>query len=258
MDTQQEKQQEDGVVETAQTVPAPTADPMPVAEAAPRTPWYKNPVLISSILAVALVGGAGWWYYGQHIREGGIIATVNGAPIYQNDFDEAARIVRENAAANGVDVESAEAVQAIKDQVLQNLIENALLTGAAKDAGITVSEEAASEVYANIVAEVGGAEALAARIAEMGITEAKLQANVRERILVDDYLESVSEIESVTVSDTEVEAFLKENVPEGTELPKMEDLRPIIESEIIKRKQRQIITDILTSLRENAEIDIRI
>ena len=219
-------------------------------------PWYKNRALIGAIvLALLVLAGAGWYVY----QNKNIVATVNGEKITRAEYDENVRLVKESAAAQGVEATDTAALADIEKQALENLISNKLLIGAAKASGIVIEDADIAKVRADLVTSVGGEEALTARMAEIGFSPEKLESNIRERILVDKYIESVSDIENVTVTDEEIQKFITDNIPADTEgLPPMDQLRPLVEQQIKSAKQQEITEGILDGLRAAAKIDVKI
>jgi hypothetical protein len=259
-----ETPRENNDLQTERTVPTPTAETeLGTAPAIPeasvvKVPLYRRPITIAVVIAVLLFAGAGYYLYTTQYKNGGVVAMVNGAPIYADAYEENLRLMTESATAQGVDLSDTQIAAQMRMQALDNLIDNALLIGAAYRAGITVDDAAIETVYGQLTTEMGGAETLAARMAEIGLTESRLRTNIRERILIDTYVESVSEIESLTVSDEEIAAFMEANVSPDTELPPLEEIRPVIESQILSLKRQEIMEGIIQSLRTEAQIEVRI
>jgi peptidyl-prolyl cis-trans isomerase SurA len=256
MDTLRDEKVEETVTVTAaegvaaQPVPASSVTPVPMQR------WYRRPIVIASVIAVVLLGGAGFYVYNTQYKNGGVVAVVNGTTIYADTYAENLRLVEESAASQGVDLSTGEAREQIRTQALNNLIENILLTDAAAAAGITVADADVEDIYSQLVEQTGGAEELAARMADIGLTEEKLRSNIRERVLVDKYIESVSDIETVTVTDEEVAAFIEAHVTDDAELPPMEEIRPVIESQILSMKRQEMVQGIIDSLRATAVITV--
>ena len=95
-------------------------------------------------------------------------------------------------------------------------------------------------------------------MAEVGLTEEKLRSNIAERILSDLYIESVTTIEDVKVSDEEVKEFLKSINTGDAKLPPLDEIRPQIEEQILGQKRQQIVTDLLAKLRSEGKVEIKI
>lgn len=220
-------------------------------------PWYKNKKLLAAIgIAIVLLAGAGFYVYTMNTT-GGTVAVVNGKKISQKEFDESVLLIEQNATAQGIDLTEETAKKEVRDQALEVLINNALLITAATDAGFEATDAAIQEKYDELATQLGGAETLAVRMAEVGLTEKKLRANIAERILSDLYIESVTTIEELSVSDEEVKEFIKGINLGDAKLPPLEEIRPQIEQQILSQKRQQIVTDLLTKLRAEGEVEIK-
>lgn len=222
------------------------------------TVWYKNKKMLGAIaLAVVLLGGAGGYtYYMQ--TTGGTMATVNGTRIFKKDFDESVKLIEQNAVQQGADISDVATQKEIRDQALEVLINNTLLISAAKDAGFVVTDEDIQKKYDELVEQLGSVETLALRMSEVGLTEEKLRANIAERILSDLYIESVTPIKDLSVSDEEINEFMKSINTGEAKLPPLAEIRPQIEQQILGQKRQQIVDNLLAKLRKEGEIEIKL
>ncbi len=216
--------------------------------------FYKKyqTYLVATLLSVLIVAGAIWYVYYAPV----VVAVVDGNRIYEDELAESIALVEQAAAQQGIDPSDEQVQLEIRSQALEILINNTMLLGAAEEAGITVTPEDAQTKYDELVAELGSEEELLARMKEMGLTEKKLRSNIEERILADKYIESVTDIETLSVTDAEVDEFVKALSTGGTELPPLEEIRPQIEAQILNQKQQQVVAELITKLRTEAEIEI--
>jgi FKBP-type peptidyl-prolyl cis-trans isomerase (trigger factor) len=159
------------------------------------------------------------------------------------------------AQAQGVDLTTPEAQAEIRGQALDVLINTELLKQSASEEGITVSDEQAQERRDNIVSELGGEEALQARIQELGIPEGDLMSDIEEELLIQAYLDSIFAQSEISVSDEEVQEVYDQAGASGGELPPLEDVRPQVEQQIITTKEQEIIDQLLIDLKAEAEIE---
>lgn len=260
-------------VETTPVVPTPDMpEPVPpevtpeetptTPEALAKTAWYTRKTLILAIvLGIGLVGGAGYYAYLNYYQNGGTVAVVNGERIYRNDYDENLHLLEESAKGQGIKTDDDTFKATASKQALDNLINNSLLLNAAHASGIKVEDKDIDDVHAKLVESVGGEDALTAKMKELGLTEEKLHSNIEERILVDKYIESVSDVKSITVTDKEIQDFLDANLPKDgdkSKLPPLDQIRPVVEAQIKAAKQQDMVQKIVDDLRAKAKIDIRI
>jgi FKBP-type peptidyl-prolyl cis-trans isomerase (trigger factor) len=263
METEQEKNTTSPEVAPTPIVTEPSSE-APVTESVtsePQTSFIqKNKALIiaGAIALLVLIGAGGYYFYTQKMDKGTVVAMVGNAKIYEQDYLESATLVEQNAKAQGANLADEAIKKEVKNQALDILINNTLLLTAAEEAGITFSDEDVQKKYDELATQLGGPEVLAEEMAKVGLTEEKLRSNIRERVLADKYIESVSDIESITVSEEEISDFIKTISAGGQELPPIDEIRPQIKSQLLGQKQQQIITDLLAKLRSETIVDIKI
>ncbi len=257
MDTAQEKETSTETVVTPEVVTAGVT-PTIVATPVVTTSFYqKYKQFIAGFLGVLIVLFGYYAYTTWYVQEDAV-AVVNGKNISVTEFNESIALIEQNATLQGVDITDATTKEEIRTQALDTLINNALIITAAENAGITVTDEKFKEAYDTLVTEVGGAETLTLRMTEIGLTEEKLNSNIKERIIADQYIESQTDIENLSVSEEEVQAFITAlNAPEG-QLPPLEEIRLQVEAQILSQKQQQLIIDLLAKLRSEAKIEMKI
>lgn len=256
MDSTQEKEQNVVGVLPETIIPAEEAASVMLLEAP--LPWYKNTkVLLAMGIAIALLAGASYYAYTMYTT-GGTVAEVNGTKITRKALDESLVLVRQEATLQGADLTQEAVQKQVQDQALEVLVNNALLTTAAYDAGFSVTDEDIQAKYDELATQLGGAETLAAKMVEVGLTEEKLRSNIGDRVLTDLYIESVTTIEEVTVSDVEVAEFYKTINTGGAKVPPLAEIQDQIKEQILGQKRQQIVTDLLTKLRAEGSVEIKI
>lgn len=227
----------------------------------PCQPFYKKYAThIALALAAVIILGAGFYMYSGFLgfgTRGAVVATVNGTKIYQPELDESISLLSQSAAAQGANISDQKTLDEIKTQALEVLISNTLMTAAAKKEGITVSDEDVQKQFDELLKQFGTQEELTAKMTEVGLTEEKLRKNISDRILAERYIEAVTDIETVAVTDEEVAEFIKTITANGTELPPLEEIRPQIEAQLVGEKQQKIITELVEKLRADADVVIK-
>ncbi len=246
---------------TAELPPITPETPAGVCTAgfdAPAEPFYKKyATYIALALGAAIILGAGFYMYSGFSTRGAVVATVNGTKIYQAELDESVNLLSQSAAAQGADVSDPATLAEIRTQALDVLISNTLITAAAEKEGVTVSADDVQKQYDELLAQFGTQEELSAKMTEVGLTEEKLRTNISDRILADRYVEAVTDIETVTVTDEEIAEFLKAVSTNGAEMPPLEEIRPQIEAQLIGQKQQELITSLLEKLRAEASVELK-
>lgn len=156
-------------------------------------------VLAALVVMLTACGGTG--------GDPSVAASVDGAVItvseLQERFDAIAstdRYEAETAQADPVQLE-----QQVLAQLLTQMIQQRLLTVAAADRGIEVTDaDVAERLDELIAAEIGGREAYEALLVEQGLTQADVDAQVRALLLQELLAESLGA--DVTVDEAAVQA----------------------------------------------------
>jgi hypothetical protein len=218
-------------------------------------PWYKRQSLVVAILAsVLLLVGASYYVYTKQ----NTVAVVNGTRITKAEFNESVRLITESVTAQGIDVTDEVVLSDIQKQALEVLINNTLLVSAAKESGIVVTDADIQEKYELLVAKFPTPEEFTKNMTDAGFTEASFRVILGERMYMDKYIESVTDIETVAVTDEEIKNFITANTPAGTTPPPIEEIRAGVESHLLGVKQQEIVGKLLTDLRAESVIETNI
>lgn len=115
-----------------------------------------------------------------------LAARVNGQPVYLADYQMELDRYKASLIAQGIDLESEEGQTRLtesRDQILDALIEQALIEQDAARTGVTVSDARVKQQLQEMADETGGEEALLAKLAEWGETYESTHATVRAQLL---------------------------------------------------------------------------
>ncbi len=259
METEQEKNttNPEAIVTPVVTETAVEATPAITPEVT--SPKSNKALMIAVGIAIlVLLGAGGYYFYTQKMDKGTVVALVGNAKIYEKEYLESAALIEQNASAQGADLNDEAIKSEIKTQALDILINNQLLLAAASKSNISSTDEDVQKKYDELATQLGGPEALTTEMTKVGLTEEKLRSNIRERVIADKYIESVTDIEEVKVSDQEIADFIKTVTSGGQELPPLEQIKPQIQQQILGQKQQQIVSDLLAKLRSETTVDIKI
>lgn len=117
----------------------------------------------------------------------GVVAEVNGVAVPMSDFQRQLTDVRTYLLSEGLidpDTEEGQArLEALRDQVLGQLIDQALITQAAEQMGLSVSDDELEESIANIKATLTSEEAFAESLAANNLTEEQFRSLQRQQLL---------------------------------------------------------------------------
>ncbi|UOE95428.1 SurA N-terminal domain-containing protein [Alkalihalobacillus sp. LMS39] len=187
--------------------------------------------------------------------EGSVIATVNGEEITEQEFQEILSYV---AMESGIDIhgeEGQEVLTMMEDQLLDQLIDQMLLTQDAKEKGFEADDSEIAEQIDLIKeqSQVQSDEEFYEMLAQQNVTIAELEEQYRQTLTFDNYTESIRA--DIAVTEDEIESFYDELVAQhGEEVLEQDEIN--FEEELIKQKVNNELTAIITDLRESSEIII--
>lgn len=186
------------------------------------------------------------------------VATINGTAITKADFDSSMAQTGAAAAAQGFDMSSSEAQEEMQTQTLDILTNTVLLIQTAEAAGIEISEEEVDEQIAVLEEQFGSSDALVAEAERLGLTAEDLRSDIREQILVDTYLRTAVDVETIEVSDEEIATLYETFTAGGQEVPPLEEISGDIKAQLQGQKQQGLLRELIDSLRAEADIEILI
>jgi FKBP-type peptidyl-prolyl cis-trans isomerase (trigger factor) len=185
-----------------------------------------------------------------------VVAVVNGEEITGKDLNTSIQQFNQAAVAQGVDTSSPEVIADIRTQALDVLVNTTLLKQAAQEQGVEVSAEATAERLDAIQADIGGAEALQARIAELGLTQADLEEDINEELVIQALLNTLFAEAEIDVTDQEIQEVYDAAGGAGEELPPLEEVSDQIETQVRGSKEQEVIEEYLGTLRTDAAIEL--
>lgn len=185
-----------------------------------------------------------------------IVATVNGKDISAYDLSISVEQITAGAQAQGVDVTDPEVQADIQEQALEVLVNTKLLLIEAEERGISVTDAEVDARYEQLVLDVGGEEALTARMEQFNITDEVLQADIRTELTVQKLLDQVFATQEMGVTEAEVLELYNNAGGEAAGLPPLETVRDQIEQQVSFSKEQQIVDKFVQELRADADIEV--
>lgn len=183
-----------------------------------------------------------------------VVASVLGTTITRADLDEKIEQVRLSLPEGAVDpTEDA----SFELQLLEDLIDLELLTGAALDKDYTVTDDEIDAEIASIIEQFPSEDEFYAQLEIVGVTKEELRDNIETEMHIRQLLEEETDISTVEVTDEEIATLYEMSVGDATEgVPALEEVSDVIEAQLVNQKSAQIIEAYVLGLRETAEIEI--
>ncbi len=236
-----------------------------------------NSLLIAVIGIIVVLGllGAGYYFLGMQTPEEnnnpdeasdvfdlegeGPVARVDGVEIGREEYRRGVEQLVATYATQGITIPEEEAA-AVKEQVVNNLVNRQLVLAAAIEAGVEATDEQVEAEFQNVMTNFSDAEGLNKALEEAGITEEELRADLEESVIINNYLSTKVDAGSLTVTDEEVAAYYETAKQEAgnTEVPPLEEVAELIRNQLITEKQQLALGAEIEKLRADANIEILI
>lgn len=185
-------------------------------------------------------------------------AKVNGTEISMSDFTSSYTQLLEMSAAQGMTIGDPDVEAQLRTQAIETLVNAEVLRQAAIEAGMTASAEQIEARFTEIQDGLGGAEALASRMAEFGVTEESLRRDIENEFLIQGLFDANIDSANLTASEEEIFFLYNQAGGEAAGLPPMADIRDQIEAQVIFDKEQQLISTFIEELRADATIEVLI
>ena len=231
------------------------------------------PMVVGAII-LALVAIAAVWFFTSNGQTNGlgaqigtdmlpetagdpdeVIVVVNDVELTRAEYNRIRQQVLQNAQMMGMDISSPDTQAQVDEQAIDTLINTELIRQAAVASGSTVTSEEIEARYDEIVMQVGGEEALADSLAQLGLTNESLRADVEQELVIQRFLDQAVVTDDLVVTDTEVDELYEASGGAEAGLPPIDEVRPQIEQQILINKENELINELIESLRVDAEIE---
>lgn len=133
------------------------------------------------------------------------VATVNGTPISQGDFDKELNVVRKRITGMGKTLNE-DQLKSLKTDVLERLINRELLFQKSQDNGIKVEEAAVNEQLDALKKSFANEEEFKKALLDMNFSEDYLTSQIRRDLAIKKFVDKQF-AEKATVSDKEVKDY---------------------------------------------------
>jgi len=182
-----------------------------------------------------------------------MVASVNGASITRAELDRKIEQVKNAAPAGATDPTQDAGFEL---NLLNEVINIKLLTGAAEAKGYTVADEEIQKELDTLVKTVGGKETFDQQVQKAGLTEEELRTNMRNELLIRKLLDAETGLKQIAASDSEIKSLYDQVVAPKPDAPALKDVSEVLRAQIIQQKSKQIIDAYIEKLRTESKIDV--
>ncbi len=189
------------------------------------------------------------------------VATVNGEDINKDIYVASLEQHTFALQANGMDLGSEEAasyLEMIKEQIIQQLVNERLIIQAANDEGIEATDEEIEVELAAITAQFESEEQLQEVLDEQGLTMEEVRNDISDFIKRDKYVEQNTELDEITEEELQAAYDELTAMNEESELPAFDEYRSELEAELLSQQEQEQLAQLVEHLRGDSEITIHV
>lgn len=235
----------------------------------------RKKLLIGGAVVVAVVLLAGIGYLGQQVYErnqtsdevedtgevagvtaAGPVAVVNGVEIARERFDFRYNLEAKSAPSRGLDLNDESTQNFFASQVLENVVTVELLLQQAELAGISVTDEAVAAQYQIVVDTLGGEDIFNEQLANDNITPADLLNDIREQLIIENFVSYYSESVGIEVTEEEITQAYEDASLTSEDLPPQETVSEQIKSQMLQQRGVEAVNQLLESVKETSDIEL--
>lgn len=189
----------------------------------------------------------------------GPVAIVNGVEISRADYDRELEYELASFTQAGYKL-SEEELRIVQESVLERLINNCLLLGAAEAAGITRESVDVEGTLEKIISNYEDEAQFQADLKENGFTLEEFRDLIAEALIIEDLFEAELKLSAVEVSEEVIDALVEEYLAtldedEDVEQLDMEAVRSYFAYALAQEKANAMRMDYIEELREQSEIE---
>ncbi len=184
---------------------------------------------------------------------GSAVARINGEEIPRSELDKRLAQIRATIPEGSPDPTKDAAFEL---QIVDELINLALLKQLAVDAGYTATDDAVAAEIAQVTELFGSEEALNGQLAAVGLSRTDFEENVRNELLIRQLVEANTEVKNIVVTDAEIEQAYQQSFSGVEEAPALEEARDFIRDQLTQQKTNAVIQAYVDDVRSKANIEI--
>ena len=143
-----------------------------------------------------------------------------------------------------------------QNMILEEMISEKLVLQDAKDRGLEPGDEEIDQMYYMIVAELGGQEALDQHLETLGMSETKLRSDLKDQIVIDQYIQMLSEEENIPpATDEDIEEYYEQQVALDPEAPELEEIYEQLREQVFQERLGEVIFEIIEDLEDDSDVE---
>jgi len=218
-----------------------------------RTTMVKNPFVW--VVALLLLGGIGYGVKDVVLSEK-LMAKVNGESLQAALFEVRLEQAKSFFEAQGANLQTKENLDLLKQQVLDDMINEILLVQYGKEQGMGATQEMIEKEYQQAVAQFPSEKEFQKQLTAQGTTPENVRYLISQQLILRQVADQQAAEHNVEVSEEEIQKAYDEAVASGAEVPAFEEVKVQIEAFLRQQKVGQFVKTLIEQLRAKGTIEI--
>jgi len=169
-----------------------------------------------------------------------VVAIVNGVELTREEY-------------NG---RLAQSESKDSEQIVSQMVSEELVLQEAQKQNFVASDEAIQARYDQLKTNFESDEEFQQALVAEGLTEDQLKKNISEQIIIQQYIDKITQENPIEISDEEINAYYESSIEGTEEPPKLEEVYDQIRDQIKNTKQSEVIQGVVSNLSDQADIQI--
>jgi peroxiredoxin len=186
----------------------------------------------------------------------GAVAVVNGEEIAREEFERQLDQVKAYYEQQGSPFPEGEGLAQLKQQIVDQLVQQTMLVQEADSRGITATEEEIQSQYEETVKGFPDEEAFEQAMKEQGLSQEDLEELIADSIKIENLLDLVIKKAEVDAPTEDELRELYDQYSQQQELPPFEEVKDQLEAELLYQRHNEVVQAFIQELKAQSTVEV--
>ena len=186
----------------------------------------------------------------------GAVAIVNGEEISREKFERQLDQVKVYYEQQGSPFPEGEGLAQLKQQIVDQLVQQTLLVQEADSRGILATEEEIQSQYEETVKGFPDEEAFEQALEDQGLSQEDLESLITDSIKIESLLATVVEKAEMDATTEDELRELYDQYSQEQELPPFEEVKDQLEAHLSEQRQNEVIQAFVQELKAESTVEV--
>ncbi|MFP4642676.1 MAG: SurA N-terminal domain-containing protein [Dehalococcoidia bacterium] len=186
----------------------------------------------------------------------GAVAIVNGEEIAMKEFQRQLDQTEAMYEQQDTSFPEGEELMQLKQQIVDQLVDQALLVQEADSRDITVSEDEIQSQYEETVKRFEDEDAFEQELEEQGLSREDLKNLIADNIKIESLQDAVLEEAEIDAPTEDEVRELYDQYSQEQELPSFDEIKSQLEDQLLQQRQDEVIQGFIQELKEESTVEV--